>query len=96
MCHTALAVLTDQWRGTGGREPGRKGTGSGRREGAKRECQGGGNREKTSIISHHFIIFRNRYKTKRRRWLRKGAGGGSKRYGRREVQTPLSPSTDQA
>ena len=60
----------------------------------------GGNGEKTSKISRHFMIFRNRYETKRRDWLQKGAeagekgtGSGSKRYGRREVQTPLSPST---
>ena len=41
--------MTDKWRGTGGREPGRtgggRGTGDGRRKGGKRDLYDGGKRE---------------------------------------------------
>ena len=60
--------------GTGGWEPGRNGTGGGRREGGKRESQGGGNWEKLRKLLQHFVIFRNRNGTKRREPLRKGTG----------------------
>ncbi len=41
--------------GDRGREPGKKGSGSRRREDGKRESLGGGNWEKTSKTSQHFF-----------------------------------------
>ena len=43
--------------------------------------------EKRKILQY-CITFYNINRTKRREPLRKGAGSGSKRYGRREFQTP--------
>ena len=43
--------------GTGGREPGRKGAGGGRREGGKRESRGGGNREKLRKFRNILLYF---------------------------------------
>ena len=81
-------------RGAGARENrGGRGTGGGRRKDGKRDSQSGGNREKRRKILQYCVTFYNRHKTKRRETLRKGAGSGSKRYGRREFQTPLSPPT---
>ena len=87
-------MALNKWGGTGGREPGRNGAGSGRREGRKRESKGGGNREKLRNISQYFLIFCNRNLTKRRGPLGKGAGSGSRRYGKWEVKVPLSPPTN--
>ena len=79
--------------GGGGREPGimrgGRGTGGGRKKDGKRDSQSGGNREKRRKISQYCVTFHNRNRTKRREPLRKGAGSGSKRYGRWEFQTPL-------
>ena len=79
------------WVGTGGREPGTKGSGGRRREGMKRESKGGGNRENLRKISQHFVKFCNRNGTKRRKPLQRSVGSGRKWYGKREIQTPLSP-----
>ena len=82
------------WDMCGGEQGGRRGTGGGRRKGTKRDPQSGGNREKRRKISQYCVTFHNRNRTKRREPLRKGAGSGSKRYGRREFQTPpVSPHT---
>ena len=77
-------------RGTGGREPRR--VGGGRKKGGKRDSQSGGNRKKRRKISQYCVTFHYRNRTKRREPVRKGEGSGSKRYERREFQTPcLSP-----
>ena len=73
-----------EWVGTGGREPGRKGAGDGRREGGKWETRGDGNREKLRKCRNIFLIFRNRNGAERREPLRKGAGSRRKSYGKRE------------
>ena len=78
-----------------GREPwrirGGKGTGSGRRKGGKRDSQKDGNQEKRRKNLQYCVTFYNRNRTKRREHLRKGAGSGTKGYGRREFQTPCLP-----
>ena len=80
--------------GTGGRETGRIGggrcTGGGGRGGGKRDSQGGGKREKKGKIMQHCAIFRSRKNAKGRE-PKYRAGTGIKGYGKREVQTPLSP-----
>jgi len=48
---------TQLWVGTGGRGPGRKGAGGGRREGGKRKSQGGGNREKLRKFRNILLYF---------------------------------------
>ena len=76
--------------GTGGREPGSNGggksTGGGRRGGGRRDVQGGGSREKWQKFRNIGTIFRNRPEKHTE------AGTGSVACGRREVQTPLSPT----
>ena len=88
---------------TGGSEHGRiggggGGTGGGRRKGGKREEKGReagfpkwwepGEMEKKFAILRNFL----QQKLNWRELLRKGAGSGSKRYGRQEFQTPpVSP-----
>ena len=63
---------------------GGRGMGEGRR--------GGGNWEKRRKILQYCIIFYNRIRTKRWEPLRKRAGSGCKRYGRRQFQNPpVSP-----
>ena len=83
------------WGGTGGGGPGSNGAGSLREAGEA--GMGGGkskwgeNREKWEIFHNTGTIFRNRKSTQRWELLRKEAGTGSTGWGRREVQTPLSP-----
>ena len=72
-----------------GGSPGEKGREAGE---GRRESKSGGNREKLRKISQNFVIFCSTNGTKRREPLRKGAGSGSKRYGKREVQTPPVPT----
>ena len=83
--------------GTGGREPGRIRAGGVREAGGERAGSGipkvAGTREKRRKISQYCVTFCRRHRARRRELLRKGAGSGSKRYGRREFQTPLSPPT---
>jgi len=50
-----LVCFTSGW--AGGREPGRKGAGGGRREGGKRKSQGGGNREKLRKFRNILLYF---------------------------------------
>ena len=76
-----------------GKTGGRRGTRGGRRRGKKRDSQSGGNWEKRRKNSQYCVAFHNSNRTKRREPLWKGAGSGSKRYGRREFQTPRSSST---
>ena len=71
-----------------GREPRRKGVGSERSDGGKRDSLGGGNLEKMSKILQHFIIFQNKYETKRRERLRKGWEAGVIKVREVEVQNP--------
>ena len=83
-------------RGTGaqGRIGGGRGTGGRRRKGGKQDPKVAGTGRKGEKISQYFVTFYDRNRAKRREPLRKGAGSGSERYGRREFQTPMSPPTD--
>ena len=56
--------------------------------GGKQEAKGGGNREKLTNISQHFVIFCNRNGTKERKPLWKGVEKGSKRYGKWDITPP--------
>ena len=80
--------------GTGGRETGRKWggrcTGGGRRGGGKRDSQGGGRREKKGKLLNIAQCFAIE-KMQRAGAKKYRAGTGIKGYGKREVQTPLSP-----
>ena len=71
------------WRGTGGRETGRKGggrcTGGGRRGGGKRDYKGNGKREKKGKITQLCVIEKTQRDGKYR------VGTGIKRYGKWEV-----------
>ena len=70
-----------------GREAGEEGAGGGRI--SKR----GGSREKWEKFRNIGTIFRNRKSTGRREPLWKGVGTGSAGCGRRDDQTPLSPTS---
>lgn len=97
--------LLHQWRGTGRWEHGRigvrRGTGGEKREGRKRDSQGGRNQEKLANILQHFITLHNRnykYMCTTKRWepLRKWVGTGSKRKVKGTESrkfTPPCPST---
>jgi len=81
--------------GDRGRETGRKGggrcTGGGRRGGGKRDSQGGGKQEKKG---KNYATLRNILQSKKCKGAgakQYRAGTGIKGYGKREVQTPLSP-----
>ena len=81
-------------QGAGAREN-RGQEGCGRREGKGREAGFPRWREpgEKRKILQYCVTFYNINRTKRQEPLRKGAGSGSKRYGRWEFQTPLSPPT---
>ena len=82
--------------GCRGWEPGRNGGGkctrSRRREGRRRAIQGAGVERNRKCISQHCAIFLNRKSTQRLEPLRKGAGTGNTRYGKRDNSEPSVPS----
>ena len=84
--------LTLQWRGTGGRETGRKGggrcTGDGRRGGGKWDYKGGGKWEKKGKIMQHCAIFCNQKNAKRREPTSTGQEPGLKGTGSGRFKPP--------
>ena len=81
-------------RGAGARENrGREGYGRKEEKGREAGCPIWWEPGEKRKIFQCCITFYNINRTKRREPLRKGAGSGSKRYGRREFKTPLSPPT---